>query len=404
MCTSPARIVSPIAVVSALAWASVPAFACSIPVFQYALEYWEPDAFEFVVLHRGPLADEEQAVVDRLKRDSWDDVGYCNHTVRVVDLDEEPDDGMRELWAGQATSELPCVVVLHPRGPRPGVVAPSARQFWSGPLTAKAADILLRSPGRQAIANRLRQGQAAVWVVLESGDRVKDDAVCESLKGFLDEAALGLTLPVLPGDAAAEAQPKITFSVVRVSRSDPVEQILVGALLDCEPDLRKYPSDPMAFPVFGRGRALYALVGKGITEDNVFDACSFLAGACSCIVKWQNPGVDLLITADWTTPFSPDEARESSLSTTQPNASSAESGTAFRFTFARQPKSPPPATQPSSLAAVQEKKTDKPEPGDDEPRSLLRNSLLGIAGGIVVIAAVALILAARDRSSSKNKL
>jgi hypothetical protein len=55
----------------------------------------------------------------------------------------------------------------------------------------------------------------------------------------------------------------------------------------------------MVFPLFGRGRAMPALVGAGITPENIKDAAAFLAGPCSCEVKRDNPGVDLLLTADW---------------------------------------------------------------------------------------------------------
>ena len=55
----------------------------------------------------------------------------------------------------------------------------------------------------------------------------------------------------------------------------------------------------MAFPVIGRGRVLYALVGKGNFEDTIAMASRFVVGPCSCQVKDQNPGFDLLMNVDW---------------------------------------------------------------------------------------------------------
>ena len=69
-------------------------------------------------------------------------------------------------------------------------------------------------------------------------------------------------------------------------------------LLNSESDLYEF-DDPIAIPVFGRGRSYFALVGKGINDDNIDEACQFLAGACSCEVKSQNPGVDLLFRVNW---------------------------------------------------------------------------------------------------------
>ena len=55
----------------------------------------------------------------------------------------------------------------------------------------------------------------------------------------------------------------------------------------------------MGFSVFGRGRVLYALVGKGIMPETIDTACAFMVGPCSCQVKNQNPGFDLLLSHDW---------------------------------------------------------------------------------------------------------
>jgi hypothetical protein len=85
--------------------------------------------------------------------------------------------------------------------------------------------------------------------------------------------------------------------VLRVPRND-AEQALVAMLIGSEPDLAER-SDPMVFPVFGRGRALLPLIGAGITAKNIHDSAAFLAGPCSCEVKEQNPGFDLLLAADW---------------------------------------------------------------------------------------------------------
>ena len=63
--------------------------------------------------------------------------------------------------------------------------------------------------------------------------------------------------------------------LLRVRRDDPAEALLVWMLLGSESDLAGQ-NEPIAFPVFGRGRVLYALVGDGITADNVRTAGAFL--------------------------------------------------------------------------------------------------------------------------------
>ena len=41
------------------------------------------------------------------------------------------------------------------------------------------------------------------------------------------------------------------------------------------------------------------LIGDGITEDNVLDYTYYICGPCSCQIKYQNPGMDLLVSRDW---------------------------------------------------------------------------------------------------------
>ena len=95
------------------------------------------------------------------------------------------------------------------------------------------------------------------------------------------------------------ASPTPDFSLIRLSRDDPAEEVFVDMLMYSEPGLFEYQEDPLVFPVFGRGRALYALAGRGITRDNIYAAGATTIGPCSCTVKDGNPGVDMLIVADW---------------------------------------------------------------------------------------------------------
>ena len=96
---------------------------------------------------------------------------------------------------------------------------------------------------------------------------------------------------------------KIAFSILRLSRKDPQEIILRSMLLHLEDDLldKEMEDKPMLFPAFGKGRVLPPLIGAGISEENALADCGYLCGACSCQVKNQNPGMDILVKADWWT-------------------------------------------------------------------------------------------------------
>ncbi len=268
--------------------------ACAVPVFKYALTYWAPDPYGVIVFHRGPLSTGQKSVVDRLQRASLGIDPRANVIVRMVDLAGSPDAEMQKLWKAQSGSELPWMVVKYPR------MSMISEDVWSGPLEGDDVEAILDSPVRKEIARRILEGEVAVWVLLESGDKQQDDEAAHLLETQLEKMSetLRISLPEIGVDQFAESDLSVSFSMLRLSRSDPDEKILAQMLLKSEWDLKTF-SKPIAFPVFGRGRALYALVGDGITESNIEMACAFLVGWCSCQVKAQNPGVDLLMSVDW---------------------------------------------------------------------------------------------------------
>jgi hypothetical protein len=184
---------------------------------------------------------------------------------------------------------------------------------------------VIYSPKRQELVKRLTAGHSAVWILLESGDQAKDDAATKALESQLQLDAQWLALPT-PEELeikpqvleSAKIKLRIEFSVLRVRRDDPQEAFLIDCLLNSEPDLHSF-NEPLAFPVFGRGRVLYALVGKGIASNTIRAASSFMVGPCSCQVKEQNPGFDLLLQCDWPTAIG-----ETFISSPLPEAGQAE--------------------------------------------------------------------------------
>lgn len=268
------RSVYSIVFVSALSLVG-PCHACDTPVCRYALEHWTPDAYQVTVLHQGPLDAESKVLVAALENRSLQ-APLTNLVVQTIEANHVAD------------------------GPRLGVRFPAASHVqgiaWEGRLTPDAVAALTDSPRRREIADRLLGGDEMVWVLLQTGCKEADDAAAERIEKELRR----------PAD---EGQPPLRSSLVRVSRNDSGEKLLTETLLSTEADLHGR-DEPMAFPVFGRGRVLYALVGAGINSETVRHALAFLTGGCSCTVKRENPGVDLLLTADWSviTPTTPEEA------------------------------------------------------------------------------------------------
>ncbi|OHB74089.1 MAG: hypothetical protein A2Z25_11080 [Planctomycetes bacterium RBG_16_55_9] len=287
------------------------AYPCSTPVFRYAMERWMADYYEGIVIHREEIPDDDPAAV--LLQD--EQAEFLNLRLSKINLDdeqswkrlaEEPADSNSTSEPDSAASvfksrlgieipeKLPALVLWYPwhKG--------RALPFWTGEFAPSAIKALMNSPKRQELARRLTDGQTAVWILVQSGNAAKDKAALQRVNHELETAAgqlkeMAAEFPTEPGTPTFSYE----FSTLTISRSDPNEQMLLAMLLKSEPDLDEYATEPVVFPVFGRGRALFALVGEGINSDNLQEAIAFITGPCGCEIKMMNPGVDLLMAANW---------------------------------------------------------------------------------------------------------
>lgn len=409
------------AVVSAFVAAS-PAHACNVPVFRYALERWRADPYQVFVFHDRPMTKEQEAILASLRDMGEDGKAAANFTVETADVGKPLEGAAAEAWKAQASPELPRIVIRYPDGDgRPPAI-------WAAPLSADAIKSLTDSPVRRTVAKRLMAGESVVWVMLEIGDKKKDDAAAALLAGELKK--LEKTIPLPPGVGEegsrlkSELPLKIAFSMLRMSRTDPAEKPLLEMLLRSEPDLLKL-EEPMVFPVFGRGRSLEALVGKGINPEVIKETAEFLCGKCGCEVKKQNPGFDLLMTADWDSilvggkaevvepppltglptmlPVKPAEPAASTKAATGAAGGSPAGVPAEAAKKAEAPAATPeccdppsnPRAAPAGAPRSAEGKTSPP--GSEAPAEglLSRNLILTVVGGILLAAAATLIVLRR---------
>ena len=91
------------------------------------------------------------------------------------------------------------------------------------------------------------------------------------------------------------------ITVIELSRNSIEEKHFVSMLLNVESDLKDI-KEPMLFGIFGRFKALEPLLAKGITEENINLMISFLTADCSCLIKDDLPGTDILFTNNWENP------------------------------------------------------------------------------------------------------
>jgi len=169
--------------------------------------------------------------------------------------------------------------------------------------TAQRTDAkhLVDSPARRKIIELLTGGGSAVFLLLTSEDSNADDAAQELLRRESARWGEKIKLPEQTKDGpqlTSRIPLQVSFPVLVLSRQDPAEQLFVQMLLRGDEDLSNVKG-PIVFTIFGRGRMLTSFQGDDLTARNLEQAARYLCGACSCQVKQQNPGVDLLLSADW---------------------------------------------------------------------------------------------------------
>jgi hypothetical protein len=267
--------------------------ACNIPVFRYALERWEPSEYILEVYRKEELSPQETKLLDELKNFSVERGGQLNIAVNVSGTDAGHFDP-------EILPELPGMVLYFPDDTTRG------NPIWAGKLDKENITRLIDSPARREVREKLQEGKTALFLVLSSSRGESNQEKKDFLRVVLQQAekeiyitAPGTDIHGNPIKNPDFSHTDLAFTSVFVDRMDPEEEILARILLGTEQDLWNYDV-PIAFPVFGRGRILYALVGDGINKDMVYRACSAVTGWCSCIVKDDNPGTDMLISADWT--------------------------------------------------------------------------------------------------------
>jgi hypothetical protein len=277
-------------VAAAILFVAAPvARGCTIPVFRYALERWAPSPYEVVVFAKGELGDADRAILEDLTKRP------VNVEIRTVDVTGDMSAEYAAIWKNQRAPRLPWVVVRYPES---GEQAPLV---WAGKLDKAALAAQFDSPARGELARRLLAGQSCVWVLLESGDKSKDDRLAAKLDETLKSVAKSIELPEIAPDGPQLQSPlplKLEFSILRLSRTDPREAALVKMLRVAEPELAE-SEEALVIPIVGRGRAISALATSRVNEQGVGAFAQFICGQCSCEVKELNPGIDLLLAADW---------------------------------------------------------------------------------------------------------
>ncbi len=140
-----------------------------------------------------------------------------------------------------------------------------------------------------------------MFILLESGDEKADVEAGKMLTGELAKLEKSVVLAPLTREGPqlrSDVPLGISFTLLKLSRSNVQEREFIDLLMGCEDGLEK-AKGPIAFALFGRGRVLTALHGKDLKASEIESVIRFLCGACSCQVKELNPGIDMIFQTAW---------------------------------------------------------------------------------------------------------
>lgn len=158
-----------------------------------------------------------------------------------------------------------------------------SRLFSKYPDT-KSLTGLTSSPLRKKIASEIMSGKLCVMLYLTTGSTEKDEKSRQIIRNTLDNSPF-----------------KDIITLAELGRESIDEAHFASMLLNVEDDLKTI-NEPMLFGVFGRFKALEPLLGKGISEENINLMIDFLTADCSCLIKDNLPGTDILFTNNWENP------------------------------------------------------------------------------------------------------
>lgn len=143
---------------------------------------------------------------------------------------------------------------------------------------------LTSSPLRKKVASELMAGKLCVLVYLKTDNKEKDDIGLDILKKTIMASPFGEII-----------------ELVEISRNSRDEVHFASLLLNVEDDLKDI-QEPMVFGVFGKFKALEPLLGNGISEENINLMIDYFTAECSCLIKDDLPGTDILFTDKWDNP------------------------------------------------------------------------------------------------------
>ncbi len=254
-------------------------FACSVPVFRYALEYWQPDPYRIILSYNPAQTNKFSEVLNELRKYKAD----SSFILRKI----------------KSTKSNGKIILKYPADKRIKNIV------WSAPLSTQSLNRIMYSPMRKKFTDKILNGDSLIFLLLEGSNSKQNDKIANIIITNMTLVKNQIKLPYeyddIPKEDLSMYDTNIVFklSMMRLSRTNSREKVFINILTKCLPDTIYKQSEPILFPVFARGRMLVALREKDVNYIILKNLCEYVAGECSCEIKSQNPGFDIFIPLGW---------------------------------------------------------------------------------------------------------
>ena len=271
------------------------AFACKVPVYDYAKKFWNPDRFAVGVFYSGLLTKEQKSIIDNVELQNSRDSIYA---IFRIDVTKEIPMPFRGVWNVVKDGSLPMLVMLYP-----DEVGVPDRYAFKSEITAELDSILFSSSLNKFIASQYDNQSINFWVMAHFGSEAKGAEIenmflkeKNRVVKKLSEQVFKLAMENVIEKKYAGLKVKAPFCKLDLSSSQ--NTLLHSYLKNLFPKLFAKKT-AFILPVYGRGRALGYIDRENIYYSNIYKTAEFLIGPCSCQLKSGNPGFDLPIPINW---------------------------------------------------------------------------------------------------------
>ena len=256
------------------------------------------------------LPSKEKTKLEKLAEITSNPASPLNLNIETHDVSTLTEAQQWSLRGLDKVESLPSFIVEAPKAMR------QQNPLFIKPLSDENLASLSTSPVREQIVKHILSGESAVWVLLLSGDQEKDQKTREALQEgiALAEQNLKISEGVIDPDKIEEAEAKgeidyedvlrskiplkISFTIVELSQDDQAETEFIKMITSGMPK-EAYAGQNVVAPIFGRGRCLGPMRGSSLTPQAVLESCEKMCGECECSVKSENPGYDIILSAEW---------------------------------------------------------------------------------------------------------